>query len=86
MFPGEIVIISFVWGVKLQVAGTMCISVTLYEIAEFYLVVSGEFCNFAPMKVKRLIGIIVLAAAVLLTGCRGDGYTPELLAINSILN
>ena len=49
MFSGEIVIISFVWDVKLQGAGTMCISVTLYEIAEFYLVVSGEFCNFAPM-------------------------------------
>ena len=38
------------------------------------------------MKVKRLIGIIVVGAAVLLTGCSGDGYTPELLAIDSILN
>ncbi len=64
----------------------MCISVTLYEIAEFYLVLSGEFSNFAAMKVKRLTGIIVLGAAVLLTGCSGDGYTPELLAIDSILN
>ena len=60
--------------------------VTLYEIAEFYLVVSGEFSNFAAMIAKRLIGIIVLGAAVLLTGCSGDGYTPELLAIDSILN
>ena len=57
----------------------MCISVPLYEIAEFYLVVSEVFCNFAVMKVKRLIGIIVLGAAVLLTGCSGDGYTPELV-------
>ena len=73
-------------GVKLQGAGTMCISVTLYEIAEFYLVLSGEFSNFAAMIAKRLIGIIVLGAAVLLTGCSGDGYTPELLAIDSILN
>ena len=64
----------------------MCISVTLYEIAEFYLVVSGEFSNFAAMIAKRLIGIIVLGAAVLLTGCSGDGYTPELLAIDSIIN
>ena len=86
MFSGEIVIISFVWGVKLQVAGTMCISVTLYEIAEFYLVVSGEFSNFAAMIAKRLTGIIVLGAMMLLTGCSGDGYTPELLAIDSILN
>ena len=70
----------------MQGAGTMCISVPLYEIAEFYLVVSEVFCNFAVMKVKRLIGIIVLGAAVLLTGCSGDGYTPELLAIDSILN
>lgn len=38
------------------------------------------------MIAKRLIGIIVLGAAVLLTGCSGDGYTPELLAIDSILN
>ena len=64
----------------------MCISVTLYEIAEFYLVLSGEFSNFAAMIAKRLIGIIVLGAAVLLTGCSGDGYTPELLAIDSIIN
>ena len=64
----------------------MCISVTLYEIAEFYLVVSGEFSNFAAMIAKRLTGIIVLGAAVLLTGCSGDGYTPELLAIDSIIN
>ncbi len=64
----------------------MCISVTLYEIAEFYLVVSGEFSNFAAMKVKRLTGIIVLGAMMLLTGCSGNGYTPELLAIDSIIN
>ena len=38
------------------------------------------------MKVKRLIGIIVLGAMMLLTGCSGDGYTPELLAIDSIIN
>ena len=38
------------------------------------------------MIAKRLTGIIVLGAAVLLTGCSGDGYTPELLAIDSILN
>ena len=60
--------------------------VTLYEIAEFYLVVSGEFSNFAAMIAKRLIGIIVLGAMMLLTGCSGDGYTPELLAIDSIIN
>ena len=64
----------------------MCISVTLYEIAEFYLVVLGEFSNFAAMIAKRLTGIIVLGAMMLLTGCSGDGYTPELLAIDSILN
>ena len=64
----------------------MCISVTLYEIAEFYLVVSGEFSNFAAMIAKRLTGIIVVGAMMLLTGCSGDGYTPELLAIDSILN
>ena len=38
------------------------------------------------MKVKRLTGIIVLGAMMLLTGCSGDGYTPELLAIDSIIN
>ena len=73
-------------GVKLQGAGTMCISVTLYEIAEFYLVLSGEFSNFAAMIAKRLTGIIVVGAMMLLTGCSGDGYTPELLAIDSIIN
>ena len=61
-------------------------SVTLYEIAEFYLVMSREFCNFAAMIAKRLTGIIVVGAMMLLTGCSGDGYTPELLAIDSILN
>ena len=61
-------------------------SVTLYEIVEFYLVVSGEFSNFAAMIAKRLTGIIVVGAMMLLTGCSGDGYTPELLAIDSILN
>jgi hypothetical protein len=30
--------------------------VTLYEIAEFYLVMSREFCNFAAMK--RLIVLL----------------------------
>lgn len=38
------------------------------------------------MKVKRLTGIIVLGAMLLLAGCSGDGYTPELLAIDSIIN
>ena len=61
-------------------------SVTLYEIVEFYLVVSGEFSNFAAMIAKRLTGIIVVGAMMLLTGCSGDGYTPELLAIDSIIN
>ena len=61
-------------------------SVTLYEIAEFYLVMSREFCNFAAMIAKRLIGIIVVGAMLLLAGCSGDGYTPELHTLDSIIN
>ncbi len=54
--------------------------------AEIYLVVSGEFSNFAAMIAKRLIGIIVVGAAVLLTGCSDDGYTPELHTLDAIIN
>ena len=61
-------------------------SVTLYEIAEFYLVMSREFCNFAAMIAKRLTGIIVVGAMLLLAGCSGDGYTPELHTLDSIIN
>ena len=61
-------------------------SVTLYEIAEFYLVMSREFCNFAAMIAKRLIGIIVVGAMLLFAGCSGDGYTPELHTLDSIIN
>ena len=54
--------------------------------AEIYLVVSGEFSNFAAMKAKRLIGIMFVGAVVLLAGCGGNGYTPELHTLDSIVN
>ena len=38
------------------------------------------------MIAKRLIGIIVVGAAVLLTGCSDDGYTPELHTLDAIIN
>ena len=38
------------------------------------------------MIAKRLIRIIVVGAMVLLTGCGGDGYTPELRAIDSMIS
>ena len=38
------------------------------------------------MIAKRLIGIIVVGAVVLLTGCSDDGYTPELHALDTIIN
>jgi hypothetical protein len=47
---------------------------------------SREFCNFAAMIAKRLIGIIVVGAMLLLAGCSGDGYTPELHTLDSIIN
>ena len=50
------------------------------------LVGSRVFCNFAPMNAKKLIGVIILAEILLLAGCSGDGYTPELRAIDSIIN
>ena len=37
------------------------------------------------MIAKRLIRIIVVGAVVLLTGCGGDGYTPELHALDSLM-
>ena len=37
------------------------------------------------MIAKRLIRIIVAGAVVLLTGCGGDGYTPELRALDSLM-
>ena len=48
---------------------------------------SGVFRIFAPMNAKKLIGITILGALLLfLTGCRGDGYTPELRALDSLMN
>ena len=41
---------------------------------------------FALDMKKRLIGIIVVGAMALLMGCSGDGYTPELRAIDTIIN
>ena len=39
------------------------------------------------MNAKKLIGIIVVGALLLvLAGCRGDGYTPELRALDSLMN
>ena len=38
------------------------------------------------MIAKRLIRIIVVGAMVLLTGCGGDGYTPELHALDSLMD
>ena len=38
------------------------------------------------MIAKRLIRIIVVGAVVLLTGCGGDGYTPELHALDSLMD
>jgi len=38
------------------------------------------------MIAKRLIRIIVVGAVALLTGCGGDGYTPELRAIDSMIS
>jgi hypothetical protein len=58
----------------------------LSEIAEIYLVMSGEFSNFAAMKAKKLIGFLFVGAVVLLAGCSGDGYTPELHTLDSIIN
>ena len=37
------------------------------------------------MIAKRLIRIIVVGAVALLTGCGGDGYTPELRALDSLM-
>ncbi len=37
------------------------------------------------MIAKRLIRIIVAGAVALLTGCGGDGYTPELHALDSLM-
>ena len=39
-------------------------------LSHYSLVISDELCIFAPMK--RLIGMIVVGAVVLLTGCSGD--------------
>ena len=39
-------------------------------LSEYSLVISDELCIFAAMK--RLIGMIVVGAVVLLTGCSGD--------------
>ena len=33
---------------------------------------SKEFCIFAPMNAKKLIGIIIVGAMLLLAGCNGD--------------
>ena len=39
------------------------------------------------MKAKRLIGIMAVGALLLIqTGCSGDGYTPELRAIDSMIS
>ena len=38
------------------------------------------------MIAKRLIRIIVVGAVALLTGCGGDGYTPELHALDSLMD
>ncbi len=35
---------------------------------------------------KRIVGIMVWGAVVLLTGCGGDGYTPELRALDSLMD
>lgn len=35
---------------------------------------------------KRMIGFLTVGALLLLTGCGGDGYTPELRAIDTIIN
>ena len=35
---------------------------------------------------KRIVGIMVWGAMLLLVGCGGDGYTPELRAIDTIIN
>ena len=42
--------------------------------------------NFAAMKAKKLIGFLFVGAVVLLAGCGGDGYTPELHTLDSIIN
>lgn len=54
--------------------------------AEIYLVMSGKFSNFAAMKAKKLIGILFVGAILLLAGCGGNGYTPELHTLDSIVN
>ena len=38
------------------------------------------------MKAKMLIEMISVGALLLLTGCSGDGYTPELRALDSVIN
>lgn len=35
---------------------------------------------------KRMIGFLTVGVLLLLTGCGGDGYTPELRAIDSVIN
>ncbi|MBQ9649911.1 MAG: hypothetical protein IJV25_05765 [Prevotella sp.] len=35
---------------------------------------------------KRTIGILTVGVLLLLTGCGGDGYTPALRAIDSVIN
>ena len=46
----------------------------------------GVVRNEYLCTMKRLVGIIVLGAMLLLTGCGGNGYTPELRAIDTIIN
>ena len=53
-------------------AWLFCVPGACYEIAEIYLVVSGDYCIFAPMKAKRLIGLMVVGMLVFLAGCSGD--------------
>ena len=38
------------------------------------------------MKAKKLIGILFVGAILLLAGCGGNGYTPELHTLDSIIN
>ena len=57
---------------NIEGAWTFCALGAFYEIAEIYLVVSRDYCIFAPMKAKRLIGLVVVGMLVLLAGCSGD--------------
>lgn len=45
-----------------------------------------HFFSLSLQAMKRMTVVLAVGALLFLSGCSGDGYTPELLAIDSILN